>query len=51
MSGKPETTAQLVSQILDCLEQLAERFSPDILQGIAVREARWWVEALIEEAV
>lgn len=44
----PETTAQLVSQILDCLVQLEERWACNVICAVAIKQMRFYAESLIE---
>lgn len=45
---KPETTGQIVGQVIDCLEELAERVRGDRLREIAVSQMRFYAEWLVE---
>ncbi len=45
----PETTAQLVSQILDCVAALEQRFDRRAIGGIFVAQIRWYAEAMIDQ--
>lgn len=46
---KPETTAQLVSQIVDCADVLQERFGTRTAAGIFVSQIRWYCEMLLDQ--
>lgn len=45
----PETTAQLVSHILDCAAELENRFGTLTLAGVMVREITWAAQVLMDQ--
>jgi hypothetical protein len=47
--AKPETTAQLISQIVDCADVLQERFGKRTPAGIFVGQIRWYCEMLLDQ--